>query len=56
MCHTFSFCENFGACFIGQTNMSIVHAHLILWLCSEHPQEVETRDDKDGEELKAIVK
>jgi hypothetical protein len=31
-------------------------SHLFLWLWSEHAQEVETRDNKDGEELKAIVK
>jgi hypothetical protein len=31
-------------------------SHLFLWLWSEHAQEVETRDKKDGEELIAIVK
>jgi hypothetical protein len=43
-------------CLLHLTNISILHAHLILWLWSQHPQEVDTLDDKDGEELKAIVK
>jgi hypothetical protein len=38
-------------------NISMLrHALLILWLWSEHPEEEEKSDDKDGDELEVIVK